>query len=47
MRGSDFVFDTVNCIYYDFNRITISKVGSYIESPKWPKDKKCTIMQQH
>ena len=46
MRGSDFVFDAINCIYYDFNRITISKVGSYIESPKWLKDKKCVINQK-
>ena len=30
MKGSDFVFDAVNCIYYDFNRITISKGGSCI-----------------
>ena len=27
MRGSYFVFDAINCIYYDFNRITISKGG--------------------
>ena len=47
MRGSDFVFDAINCIYYDFNRITISKGGSYIESPKWLKDKKCTINQKN
>ena len=26
-------------VYYDLNRITISKGGSYIESPKWLKDK--------
>ena len=31
----------------DFNRITISKGGSYIESPKWLKDKKCTINQKN
>ena len=43
MRGSDFVFDAINCIYYDFNGITISKGASFIESPKWLKDKKCTI----
>ena len=47
MRGSDFVFDAINCIYYDFDRITISKGGSYIESPKWLKDKKCTINQKN
>ena len=47
MKCSDFVFDAVNCIYYDFNRITISKGGSYIESPKWLKDKKCTVNQKN
>ena len=43
MRGSDFIFNGVNYLFYDFNRITISKGGSYAESPKWLKDKKCTI----
>ena len=44
MRGSDFIFNGVNYLFYDFNRITISKGGSYIESPKWLIDKKCTII---
>ena len=39
MRGSDFVFNGINYYYYDFNRVSISKGGSYIESPKWLKDK--------
>ena len=43
MKGSDFIFNGVNYLFYDFNRTTISKDGSYIESPKWLKDKKCTI----
>ena len=46
MKGSDFIFSGVNYLYYDLNRITISKGGSYIESPKWLKDKKCTINQK-
>ena len=33
MNGSDFIFSGINYLYYDFNRITISKGGSYIESP--------------
>ena len=41
--GSDFVFDGVNFLYYDFNKISISRGGSYIDSPKWLKDKKSTI----
>ena len=28
MRGSDFAFDGVNFLYYDFNKISISRVGS-------------------
>ena len=39
MKGSDFIFNGINYLYYDLNRITISKGGSYIESPKWLKDK--------
>ena len=34
MKGSDFIFNVINYLYYDLNRITISKGGSYIESPK-------------
>ena len=34
MRGSDFVFDGVNFLYSDFNKISISRGGSYIDSPK-------------
>ena len=47
MKGSDFIFNGVNYLSYDFSRITISKGGSYIESPKWLKDKKCTINQKN
>ena len=43
MRGSNFEFDRVNFLYYDFNEISLSKGGSYIDSPKWLKDKKSTI----
>ena len=38
MKGSDFIFNGINYLYYDLNRITISKGGSYTESPKWLKD---------
>ena len=47
MKGSDFTFNGVNYLYYDLSRITISKGGSYIESLKWHKDKKCTINQKN
>ena len=43
MKGSDFEFDGVNFLYYDFNKICLNRGGSYIDSPKWLKDKKSTI----
>ena len=33
MRGSDFEFDGVNFLYYDFNKISLDRGGSYINSP--------------
>ena len=47
MKGSDFVFNGINYFYYDFNRVSISKGGSYIDSPKWLKDKKSTVNQKN
>ena len=43
MRGSDFEFDGVNFLYYDFNKISLNRGGSYIDSPQWLKNKKSTI----
>ena len=43
MRRSDFAFDGVNYLYYDFDKISISRGGSYIDSSKWLKKKKSTI----
>ena len=43
MRDSDFAFDGVNFLYYDFNKISIGRGGSYIDSPKWLKDKKSSV----
>ena len=38
MRGSDFEFDGVNFLYYDFNEIGLNRGRSYIDSPKWLND---------
>ena len=43
MRGSEFEFDGFNFLYYDFNKTSINRSGSYTDSPKWLKDKKSTI----
>ena len=43
MKGSDFVFDYVESMNYIFHKIYLKRCGSYIESPKWIKNKKATI----
>ena len=43
MRESQFSFDSVDALYYDLNKISLSRGGSYIDSPKWLKNKKATI----
>ena len=43
VRGSDFEFDGVNFLYYDFNKISLNIGGSYIDSPQCLKNKKSTI----
>ena len=46
INGSDFVFNGINYFYYDFNRGSICTGGSYIDFPKWLKDKKSTVNQK-
>ena len=43
MRGSNFELDGVNLLYYNFNKISLNRGGTYIDSPKWLKDKKSKI----
>ena len=40
MRRSDFVFDYVESLNYIFQKIDMKRSGSYIEAPKWIKNKK-------
>ena len=43
MRGSDFIFDCVNLLYYKCHKINIKHGGSYIDSLGWIKKKKAAI----
>ena len=43
MKESEFEFDGVNFLYYDSNKISLNRGGSYIDSPIWLKDEKSTI----
>ena len=39
MRGSEFVFGAVDVLHYNLNKISLSRGGSYIDFPKWLKNK--------
>ena len=43
MRRSEFVYDSVDILYYNLNKVSLSRGESYIDSPKWLKNKKATI----
>ena len=40
MRGSEFIFDCVDALYYNINKISLNRGGSYIDSPEWLKKMK-------
>ena len=40
IRGSNFIFDYVQLLYYKCQKINLNCSGSYIDSPHWKKDKK-------
>ena len=39
-RGSEIILDSVDALYYDLNKIILSRGGSYIDSHEWLKNKK-------
>ena len=43
MRESEFAYVSVDALCYNLNKVSLSRGGSYIESPKWLKNKKATI----
>ena len=43
MRGLQFEFDGINFFYYSLNKTSIYRGATYIDSPKWLKDKKSII----
>ena len=40
MRGSDFIFDSVQLMYYKCNKVNFKRGSSYIDYPDWIKRKK-------
>ena len=47
MRASEFAYYSVDALYYDLNKVSLSRRRSYIDSPKWLKNKKVTINPQN
>ena len=45
-KGSDFVFDNTNRMYYKYHRMSISHAGQYINTSDYMKNKKVTINQK-
>ena len=43
MRGIDFIFDSVQLLYYKCHRINFRRGGSYVDSQDWIKKKNATI----
>ena len=42
-KGSDFIFNSVDLLCYHLHKISLKRGGSYIDSPKWLKNKGATI----
>ena len=41
MKGSEFIFDSVNLLHYHLQKTSLKRTGSsYIDSPEWLKNKK-------
>ena len=40
MRESDFIFDSVQLLYYKFHKINFKRGASYMDSLEWIKKKK-------
>ena len=40
MKGIEFVFDSVQLLYYKCHKVNHNSGGSYIESPDWIKTKR-------
>ena len=43
MRGSEYVFDNIDSLYYRLHKISLNRSRSYKDSPKLLKNKKAII----
>ena len=47
IKGSDFVFESVDLLDYKVHRVRLKRGGSYIKSPEWLLHKGATINPQN
>ena len=47
MKGSSYIFESIDLLEYHLNKISLNRGSSYIDSPKWLKNKKVTINSQN
>ena len=40
MKGSELIFNSFDVLYCNLNKISLNRGGSYIDFPKWLKNKK-------
>ena len=43
MKGSSYTFERIDLLEYHLHKISLNRGSSYIDSPKWIKNKKVTI----
>ena len=47
MKGSQFVFESVDLLYYSLHKTSLNRGWSYKDSPKWLKNKRARIHQNN
>ena len=47
MKGSEFIYDSVELLHYKLHKISLNRGGSYIDSPEWLKNKKAATNPKH
>ena len=47
MKGSSYIFERIDLLEYHLHKISLNRGSSYIDSPKWIKNKKVTINPQN
>ena len=40
MKGREYIFDSIDILCYNLNKISLNRGVSYINSPKWLKNEK-------